>query len=109
MRISDWSSDVCSSDLQAGLGLPGIQDAEFSGTEQQQVVAAVTVEVGDMCRLIREAADFDFPPGTIDIIFLPQNAELFDPLEIGRASSRARVCQYVYISVGAVYLQTKII
>src|SRR3546814_17900470 len=30
-----------------------------------------------------------------------------DPREIGRASCRGRVCQYVYIAVGAVKVKTK--
>src|SRR3546814_1619606 len=31
MRISDWSSDVCSSDLQAGVALAALEQCQLAG------------------------------------------------------------------------------
>src|SRR3546814_8459573 len=77
MRISDWSSDVCSSDLaalladrDAGAGRRGEArrpHAAGPGADDEEIVVVP--------RHVRSAI-----PG---------------PWEIGRASCRARVCQYV--------------
>src|SRR3546814_7221466 len=67
LRISDWSSDVCSSDL-ADLHCPSADD---DPALRQDLPHAGRSRAG----------------------------------EIGRASCRARVCQYVSISVGAVSLK----
>src|SRR3546814_15770471 len=100
MRISDWSSDVCSSDLF------------FRGT-----VA---------CRLAGHAAKLDYvvppaaqPGGAAARVVAPvsQSDSVRRGLEpepaasgagqIGRASCRESVCQYVSISVVAVSLKKK--
>src|SRR3546814_20017126 len=84
MRISDWSSDVCSSDLatnEAGrqpCGLVGGKDFLHHGQPGQ-------AGIGDQQR--------------------PLPAEVPAGLQIGRASCRERVCQYVSISVVAVSLK----
>src|SRR3546814_18731727 len=75
MRISDWSSDVCSSDLR--VRLPALEFLERVN------VRVLAVERS-------HEAERDLPIG----------------LEIGRASCRERVCQYVWISVVAVSLKT---
>src|SRR3546814_20075175 len=93
VRISDWSSDVCSSDLTDRLAI-----ATFTLRNRTRL-AALRV-VGNVMTLqtllwpdeVREAA---FP--SLDE----------SPDQIGRASCRERVCQYVYISVVAVTLQKK--
>src|SRR3546814_5302988 len=71
MRISDWSSDVCSSDLAAAA------PAVLAGPEGGSGTAAVSA-CG--CRTTLAATR-----GGIAMI----------PPEIGRASCRERVCQYV--------------
>src|SRR3546814_256177 len=80
MRISDWSSDVCSSDL-IGVAGPGDIDA-----------AQAYLEVADWLM-------FDARPPKDRAGALPGgNALAFDwalIAEIGRASCRERVCQYV--------------
>src|SRR3546814_20045180 len=79
MRISDWSSDVCSSDLPeavAGAGAPARS-------------RYLRVDGGG-----EEALGADPVAGA-------------DAREIGRASCRERVCQYVSISVVAVSLKKK--
>src|SRR3546814_6930292 len=48
MRISDWSSDVCSSDLNAADGLPSIADASIAkcfANEMVREVAAMGIQV----------------------------------------------------------------
>src|SRR3546814_6842095 len=66
MRISDWSSDVCSSDLTLALSLI---------EKDRRAVQAWTKE--------RKANEVDLAVGV-----RPRD-------EIGRASCRERVCQYV--------------
>src|SRR3546814_6764140 len=88
MRISDWSSDVCSSDLIAGeprllrphnfpAGTPGRGSGVFE-TRRGKKVLVLNV----MGALFMEDLDDPF-------------ACIAAELEIGRASCRARVCQYV--------------
>src|SRR3546814_15969450 len=90
MRISDWSSDVCSSDLFVG-----------RWSMKGHLVGSDEVTVKGETR-------FRWLPGDF---FLEQSARLnFLGLEIesqiGRASCRERVCQYVSISGVAVSLKT---
>src|SRR3546814_19942536 len=98
MRISDWSSDVCSSDLgrpagdrwrtgsscgsyRLSLGVVGIGLRRLGGG----LLGAATEGCGEQAPVLAA--------GTV--------------AQIGRASCRERVCPYVYISVFAVYLKKK--
>src|SRR3546814_6113591 len=88
MRISDWSSDVCSSDLLADLVALPIDDhrplADRLATGDGEADALGDRAVGELALdpgRAREAA-FGFAP-------------LGDSEKIGRASCRERVCQYV--------------
>src|SRR3546814_17007592 len=98
MRISDWSSDVCSSDLLAkrrGARVVGLA----GGTEKCQYVVK---QLGFDACVDRRADDWKSQleiatPDGIDVNFE----------KIGRASCRERVCQYVSISVVAVSLKKK--
>src|SRR3546814_14890867 len=113
MRISDWSSDVCSSDLidrnRAGLLDRGLPSREGRGLD-------------DAGRFVD--ADGDFPVrdgGGVDLHRAVDDdragAGVDDDLggrvggcdldKIGRASGRERVCQYVLVSVVAVILKKK--
>src|SRR3546814_4600018 len=74
MRISDWSSDVCSSDLFDAAGDRGRQDVEVEGRH----AAARARRAG--------APAVQQDKGAVGA----QTAK-----EIGRASCRERVCQYV--------------
>src|SRR3546814_5278097 len=88
MRISDWSSDVCSSDLNAA-GL----------AETARLVEA------DGARASLHRLDLSDIPATEawfrahgDVDILHNNAGVVSGLpqfQIGRASCRERVCQYV--------------
>src|SRR3546814_10966266 len=97
MRISDWSSDVCSSDLLARAAQRR-EDAEAAGVGEEIEHARIPRHRGDggpMVALVEE------PAGLLPLPRLGQKAE------IGRASCRERVCQYVSISVVAVSLKNK--
>src|SRR3546814_2414606 len=72
MRISDWSSDVCSSDLNSH-GVANQGTARFRGPGPRR----------SRCGRLRAQ---DIEPGRYQ---RPQRQE------IGRASCRERVCQYV--------------
>src|SRR3546814_3673824 len=76
MRISDWSSDVCSSDLLV---------RDFQSVIGREARAQMLTRTGRLPDLLVAA------------IGCGSNAiGLFHPfLEIGRASCRERVCQYV--------------
>src|SRR3546814_14341941 len=104
MRISDWSSDVCSSDL------PRLSPN----------VAGVRGRMG-LCRTAGEPTPAAAAPPYADVTYAdvtyagvtgdPSSRIPFMPLralrEIGRAACRERVGQYVSISVVAVSLQKK--
>src|SRR3546814_4977911 len=88
MRISDWSSDVCSSDLvlrfSVGFGTPLLRWHDRQGTEF--VIAAIPL--GGYVKMLDER-EGDVPS--------KQLAQAFNrkSVQIGRASCRERVCQYV--------------
>src|SRR3546814_19093513 len=115
MRISDWSSDVCSSDL-GQTTLPGFTDfspdeirMEFSGLVQH-AFGTELARLRSMSRIERAVA-FDaisvmdhlrhrgFSARVIALLTVgvfPRDITLGSLLEeIGRASCRERVCQYV--------------
>src|SRR3546814_11337185 len=101
MRISDWSSDVCSSDLRPVARPAGqrVRHAEMPG-RRRRVLLGQSCEAADVLARdgrLRGARQglHGTPPGRARAA------------EIGRASFRERVCQYVYISVVAVQLKKK--
>src|SRR3546814_2022347 len=82
MRISDWSSDVCSSDL------PRHEGAEHVAA-QRQLAELGRRTVGDDVAGLHHVTDLHQRP-------LGDAGVLVRALEqIGRASCRERVCQYV--------------
>src|SRR3546814_14990138 len=97
MRISDWSSDVCSSDLDHGWTtaddltplLQEIHDQYGKGTDN--------------------SVSWSNPPSRNAVyrwVIANQDGSYTGP--IGRAACRERVCQYVLISVVAVSLKNKL-
>src|SRR3546814_17745004 len=92
MRISDWSSDVCSSDLPRPLlahdGDRGLRHPHRAEQVRLHLVAQVP-----FTQLLSHSE--------VSI------AGVVDHDEIGRASCGERVCQYVSISVVAVSLKKK--
>src|SRR3546814_4257027 len=98
MRISDWSSDVCSSDLRIDverLELHGGELLHALAGERQHPVELVLVErllLGGALNLDEAAVGGEHEIGVhlgaavLDIVEVEQ---------IGRASGRERGCQYV--------------
>src|SRR3546814_19176424 len=103
MRISDWSSDVCSSDLILDQKLANLNPDFFSYTLTKAALeAATTMLAQSLAPRVRVNA---VSPG-LTLPSLDQTAAEFAtvarenllqrPIDaIGRASCRERVCQYV--------------
>src|SRR3546814_16083979 len=97
MRISDWSSDVCSSDLD--MDRPRPRAHPFDPLPREPDLAAVRD------RLVLVGVEEEFPVignggdapdfGFRDFVGPPPPAALVPREEIGRASCRERVCHYV--------------
>src|SRR3546814_19337298 len=122
MRISDWSSDVCSSDL-GGVGqfferpfhppfghalagmLAGIKPHLRVAASHFNAVDRLTFEAGAQAA-VRDPVTLGDRSDQVVVPFHRIGREIGDP-QIGRASCRERVCQYVYISVVAGSLKTK--
>src|SRR3546814_14187021 len=118
MRISDWSSDVCSSDLDleaAQYAFEAIQGHVLSDLHGNVAESYPIEQPGARhCpprRIPRHPKENFQCPGFPSSIPArpPRSARQCSTrsTEIGRASSRKRVCQYVSISVVAVSLKKK--
>src|SRR3546814_8507345 len=104
MRSSDWSSDVCSSDLlgKDGFGLcvealvADLLAADAAAVEPQRLAGEAGQEgavVADRDEGAGEARQPVFEPvdrGKIEVV-----GRFVEQQQIGRASCRERVCQYV--------------
>src|SRR3546814_7071216 len=103
MRISDWSSDVCSSDLAELLVVVGADP--LSGVDGALFQRRIDVAAGDLLRhqaqldqhLAGEAADTHLEAIQVldGLDFLTEPAAHLRAGEIGRASCRASVWQSV--------------
>src|SRR3546814_8218983 len=87
MRISDWSSDVCSSDLAATGKVEKLKASpdEFAGN-----IGNVTPLPGGALLYSRNSA-----LAPTDLFVRDAKGKVGQLTEIGRASCRERVCQYV--------------
>src|SRR3546814_2308979 len=85
MRISDWSSDVCSSDLRIDRLLAAAADSGRDADWQARLLMLLPHDpaIWDRAEKI----------GRTDYYWRTCDANLW--IEIGRASCRERVCQYV--------------
>src|SRR3546814_8034940 len=92
MRISDWSSDVCSSDLVSDG--PNLKQANNKTNTISSSLAEQAIEAWYQANLATLP-----DPDTIAQSPIGSNDQL------GRASGRAGVCQYVEMSVVAVSLK----
>src|SRR3546814_11068182 len=106
MRISDWSSDVCSSDL-------ALAAKNYATPTPIQLKAIPSLLEGrDLCGIAQtgtgKTAAFALPSlhyfhenpkprplGSCRMLVLSPTRELAAQIELGRASCRERVCQYV--------------
>src|SRR3546814_19028453 len=111
MRISDWSSDVCSSDLPLNTGvllylaldrhhMHIIADRGIAAPDElwQQVCDRLLASFGEKAYASGVLAAID----EIESILRTRSVALPEG-ELGRASCRERVCQYGWISGVAVY------
>src|SRR3546814_15230165 len=116
MRISDWSSDVCSSDLGIFLRLEQLIDDRIRlklmheqlhfDLKPDQVVAFFRLGAKLRHKALAGHAASPLPSSSISCD-LSRNFWILDVDKIGRASCRERVCQYVEITVVAVSLKKK--
>src|SRR3546814_13378567 len=98
MRISDWSSDVCSSDLSQSERSLDIAEGRTVGIAPWDARVRIVADIDAIVGLCGESSQY-FPDRDA---LLPAGAASaavvgrgYCPYEIGRASCRARVCQYV--------------
>src|SRR3546814_4523724 len=90
MRISDWSSDVCSSDL--------IGQVEGHRLDAGDVVAAAMDLIRDQDRRVERPIEILVALLDRKVLFHVREQRLIlveFGAQIGRASCRERVCQYV--------------
>src|SRR3546814_20259564 len=108
VRISDWSSDVCSSDLCARCAArvmppaPGEPNNGFRQLRQQRLGQPHRAgnQHGAADRRDAGASGDLHPPGAADGALDPQQ-------QIGKAECRESVCHYVTIQASGLTLQTK--
>src|SRR3546814_9717344 len=102
MRISDWSSDVCSSDLL--YGIDDLKDVQASATDGAATIQAEFDWSSSAERkyeeVVREVTALrpTLPDGVtrLDVVRnRTSETAIFQAAPIGRASCRERVCQYV--------------
>src|SRR3546814_3181715 len=91
LRISYWSSDVCSSDLCSSLSIIYMHSsfAATSSFPPFSLFLSFPIKQGDVTNI--------FSLGTTLLLLFsgPQLRHAAPAYEIGRASCRERVCQYV--------------
>src|SRR3546814_7663517 len=110
MRISDWSSDVCSSDLYETNGIfedilriAGSQEANLGGAAGATATESSIAEGSRISSLESNTDDLDellttLARATGQLMLMELSVEKVIEIvgpEIGRASCRERVCQYV--------------
>src|SRR3546814_1082453 len=86
MRISDWSSDVCSSDL-----IQSLRDRFGITILLVEQMVTLTLEISDRAYVI-ERGKIVLSGQAQELLHSPAVKESY---QIGRASCRERVCQYV--------------
>src|SRR3546814_11037621 len=106
MRISDWSSDVCSSDLFLNLTLVA-WDVPHWGVRRSLPAQSCTPPPFSRGIMLELARGNLFPVLPLrDIVVFPhmivplfvgrdKSVRAIEDVKIGRASCRERVCQYV--------------
>src|SRR3546814_12881381 len=120
MRISDWSSDVCSSDLAGVLCMPTVGALKHAVKAVELGADIITVQGAEGGGHTGSVPTTLLLPQVLDAVKVPvvaaggfhsgrglAGALAFGAAEIGRASCWGGVCQHVEISVGAVSLKKK--
>src|SRR3546814_17548738 len=100
MRISDWSSDVCSSDLLVNENTVAIRRAGNAPKNAEQPDSISSTPINTARKPVVDIEKLTVVGSRLGV--LPTNSalpvKLIDRSEIeqiGRASCRARVCRYV--------------
>src|SRR3546814_19375990 len=105
MRISDWSSDVCSSDLIVAAlprSLP-LSNHSVHSLDEERPISSVLLLLGATKQL---ADEWNRYPALLGVRERPRQ-RCNERMAIGRASCREGVLQYVSTRVGAVPLKKK--
>src|SRR3546814_2098646 len=93
MRISDWSSDVCSSDLRFKT-----KRARWGTTHRARHLLRAQSPIAEI-RVAQLPSAARVPPhwnsGAVRYSVRVHVCAMYSDAEIGRASCRERVCQYV--------------
>src|SRR3546814_12673547 len=113
MRISDWSSDVCSSDLYMNYLVPMVVEQTNRGERAYDIYSRLLkeriifltggVDDGVSSLICAQLLFLESENPTKDISFyinspggiVASGLAIYDTMQIGRASCRERVCQYV--------------
>src|SRR3546814_2198630 len=105
MRISDWSSDVCSSDLLGAFDNRLSFEAVYYHKDTKGIIVTVPASLGVKAGLsnpgevsnkgIELATSWTQSFNDDMSLTIGGNLTTMDNKEIGRASCRERVCQYV--------------
>src|SRR3546814_10421605 len=94
MRISDWSSDVCSSDLAPSPTNTNTRNRVMAVKIEKKITGYAVVGADDKDKaaaatpVAREAAESELP--TAEVIHMHERIER--PEQIGRAAGRGRGC-----------------
>src|SRR3546814_14249267 len=116
MRISDWSSDVCSSDLRMRRPMLMIDLLRHTsgltyGLQRQTAIDARYRDLGlEELQQKRGSDEFIAALAALPREFssgVRWNYSVSTDVEVGRGSGRERECKYVEIAVGGVTLKQK--
>src|SRR3546814_15438197 len=99
MRISDWSSDVCSSDLERGSRAAKV--ALYAMEHATLMLATSQLGITICSLLILNVSE----PAIHHLLAEPLDLTGLNETKIGRASCWERVCHYVEYSVVAISLK----
>src|SRR3546814_3879136 len=83
MRISDWSSDVCSSDL------------DLTAWGSFLFMGLIGIIIASLVNLFIQSSALQFAVSVIGVLVFVGLTAYDTQKKIGRASCRERVCQYV--------------
>src|SRR3546814_4277631 len=97
-RMSDWRSDVCSSDLLLVDSRLGHTELQLTRVDLNEILRDVAEQVDS--ELQQKGAEFSIHPPLPHV-----SAHALTLTQIGSASCRGRVCMSVYISVVAVSIK----
>src|SRR3546814_8036881 len=97
MRISDWSSDVCSSDLVIlSIGCSAHHPTQHHVPEENQIIGDQKIgeihRVGHLPSPLQSSCSSDHRQR---LVLMERRRRAQGPLTIGMASCRERVCKYV--------------